>query len=100
MTMPLRTITPKHQDLRQITIRMPNDLTLAALGANGVQAIREPVRGQWLDIDQLLVQFWGSRSIRPKIVCELEQHTRDCIVFLLPEATKRGTIDLVGRDLA
>ena len=86
----LRTITPKHRDLRQITIHMPRGLTHTRLDAGG---------GQWSDIDRLLVQFWESRLIRPKVVCPMVQDVRDLVGWLLPEITKRGLIDLVEHVL-
>ena len=47
-----------------------------------------------MDLDRLLVQFWDSRSIRPKVVTE-KKGKRDWAGYLLPEITKRGIIDLV-----
>ena len=59
--------------------------------------IRDNPGTQWLDLDRLLVQFWVSRSIRPKIVYpgNATEIMKDWIVCLLPEITKRGIVDLV-----
>jgi hypothetical protein len=62
-----------------------------------VGAIGDTVLGQWLDLDRLLVQFWESRSIRPRVVCSMEQNRSDCVGCLLPEITKRGLIDPIQR---
>jgi hypothetical protein len=88
----LQTISPKHQDLRQITIEVPHHFTRLNVGAIGDTAL-----GQWLDLDRLLVQFWESRSIRPRVVCSMGQNRSDCVGCLLPEITKRGLIDPIQR---
>ena len=97
ITMALQSITPKHRDVRQITIRVPYTLTNAGTDANIRQVVGETGYGQWLDFDCLLVQFWEARSICPKVVCATgtgeEQSTRDFFGCLLPEITKRGIID-------
>ena len=94
----LRTITPEHQDLRQISIHLPSHLTSFGVGTNIRQAVGEAV-AQWLDLDHLLVQFWESRSIRPRVECmrlgEKQQNAEYCVECLLPEMTERGITDLV-----
>ena len=47
-----------------------------------------------MDLDRLLVQFWESRAIRPKIVCKVAEMC-ECVGYLLPEATERGITELV-----
>ena len=91
----LRTITPNHRDFRQITIRIPYYLTLPKVLASIRRAIGEENYRLWLDLDRFLVQFSESRSIRPKVVCTTARGTRGSIGCLLPEASKRGIIDLV-----
>ena len=89
ITATLETITPKHQDFRQIYIDM--DHVHALDGANSGVA--------WSDLDRLLVQFWESRSIRTKLELterpERAGEMRSLAISLLPELTKRGIIDLV-----
>ena len=87
----LKTITPKHRDLRQITIRIPYYLTLT----DAKQTIGEAICGQWSDLDCLLVLLWESRSVRLKVVCAVVRGIEVCIGLLLPEATKREIVDLV-----
>ena len=100
ITMALRTVTPEHRDLRQISIRVPCFSTLHAVDAYLGQAIGETTRRQWSDLDHLLVRFWEARSIRPIVVCRRSRRTnkdmRDRIEGLLPEVVGRGVIiDLV-----
>jgi hypothetical protein len=90
-----QTIIPKHRDLRQITIHIPYYMVRAGLFGDIRQAINETQYGQWMDIDRLLVQFWESRSIRPKVICTTKQGMGDNLGRLLPEITGRGIIDLV-----
>ena len=97
----LETITYQHRDLCEISIHLP-DMLNCALNEDGVtiERIEEPNLGtQWLDLDRLLVQFWDSRSIRPKVVHPLTENEKkemgDWAGHLFPELTKRGIIDLV-----
>jgi hypothetical protein len=88
--MALQTITPKHQDLRQITIEMSYYLTI---GENPIQTI-----GEWIGLDRLLVQLWESRSIRPRVMFTEGRGMIGHIGFLLPETTRGGIIDVVERE--
>ena len=96
--MTLQTITPKHRDLRQITIGMTDHFVPVGVGANFENTVEEPVRRRWLDLDRLFVRLWESRSIHPRIVFTKKQDMRDRIGYLLPEITKGGIIDLVERS--
>jgi hypothetical protein len=95
----LQTITPKHRDLRQISIHLPYDRALASVGVGVRQNIGEPVCAQWLELDRLLVQFWESHRIRPKITYiapRMEnKEIGECMGCLLPEIMKRRVIDLI-----
>jgi hypothetical protein len=58
----------------------------------------ESVYREWQDLDRLLLQFWISRSIRPKIRHKWEGEgcdLRDLAPRLLPELTSRGVVDLI-----
>ena len=91
----LRTITPEHRDLRQISVHVPGYIALVDASAGLEQAVGKAVYRQWLDLDRLLVQLWESRSIRPKLVPGLPMENRkQNIACLFPEMTKRGVIDL------
>jgi len=70
VTTTLETVTFQHQDLQQISIHIPPTLSHAMPGDD---ATVERVEGadpqtQWSDLDRLLVRFWDTRSIRPKVV--------------------------------
>jgi hypothetical protein len=87
ITMALQTVQSEH--LQQITIRLCGD---------PVNPFEETVRLGWQDLDRLLVQFWTSHSIRPKITYDTREGHDDWGVSasrLLPELTKRGLVDLV-----
>ena len=60
------------------------------------------VRQEWQYLDHLLVRFWTSHSIRPRIVYEQymgEREMRNHTSSLLPELTRRGLIDLVEHSM-
>jgi hypothetical protein len=103
ITMTLQTITPSHQDLRQISIRVhhPSSVNISGAGvyADVRGALGEPAYREWLDLDHLLVRLWESRSVRPKAIVsttptKAEWGSRDCVGSLLPEATKGRMIEL------
>jgi len=56
ITMALETVTLSHRDLREISIQLPPKFSFP--GADVGQNIGELVRGQWLDLDRILVQLW------------------------------------------
>ena len=84
--------TAESTNLKQITIHLP----LAFIQPTVESAYRE-----WQDLDRLLLQFWISRSIRPKIRYRLGKDgcdLRDVAPRLLPELTSRGVFDLIKID--
>jgi hypothetical protein len=97
----LKTI-PKHRDLPEVSIHLPFNVVTTGDGGNAIEVIGETNLGEWLDLDRLLVQFWESSSIRPRVVRPMRmgrvRSTMYCVGYqsLLPEITKRGIIDLVG----
>ena len=81
--------TAESKNLQSITI-CPDD--------NVPESVWEPVRQEWRDLDQLLVQFWTSHSIRPQVVYVARKGGKDLRTDapnLLPELTRRGLVDLV-----
>ena len=88
----------KLRDLQEISIFLPHCITAANICTDVGRVIGEENRKEWLDLDRLLVQFWESSSIRPKVVCPRQMDTRGYIGYqcLLPEITKRGIIDLTS----
>jgi hypothetical protein len=104
ITTTLQTITPSHQDLRQISIRVhhPSSVNISVAGvyADVKSASGEAAYREWLDLDRLLVRLWESRSVRPKAIVRTtptmaEWGSRDYVGRVLPEATKGGMIELV-----
>ena len=97
--MALRTITPQHGHLRQITIYLPYDSSLSGAGTDVRKTIGEQIFGQWLGLDRLLAQLWESRSIRPKTLFfalpGMGKDIIESVECLLLEVTGRGIIDLV-----
>ena len=87
----LKTITPKHRDLQHISIYMPRYLPPIDTDFHVRRTVGEETYRQWLDLDRLLLQFWESRSIRPKV----ERDTRYYIECLLPAVAGGGMVDMV-----
>ena len=94
ITTALRTITPEHPDLREISI----DLHYWLVGFDR-GTIGEADFGWLWDLDRVLVQLCESRSIRPRIWRVRsggeEHNAESSIKCLLPETAKRGIIDLI-----
>jgi hypothetical protein len=84
ITMALQTVQSKN--LQQITIN-PYGTFVNPIGATDPQ--------EWQDLDRLLVQFWTSHSIRPKIVYQAGKGLNDLVPSLLPELMGRGAVYLV-----
>jgi hypothetical protein len=97
----LKTIS-KHRDLREISIHLDSYMAIVGVGGNIMQVIGEEIWEEWLDLDRLLVQFWESSSIRPKVVVLMQiagaWNTRYSVGYerFLPEITERGIIDLTS----
>ena len=102
ITSTLETITPKHQNLQLISIRIPRVLRSVA-SATEAQEIEANPSMRLLDLDRLLVQFWDSRSIRARILyppslegCRFfAESAGRWIPYLFPELTRRGIVDIV-----
>ena len=59
--------------------------------------VGETVYREWQDLDHVLVQFWASHSIRPKVVCGMGEKASYLVALvptLLPELTRRRMADL------
>ena len=99
-TATLRTITSNHRNLQAVSIHVAYEYDTFGPGADIRQTIGEIVYGHWLDLDRFLIQFWESRSIRPKVTYSCtsqdeEKEAIDCATALLPETTRRRAINLV-----
>ena len=94
----LETITPKHQDLRQISIQIPFNFFFinADAAANVRRIIGETNYKEWLDLDRL-VRFWESRLVHLRVTLdtstgEIKQNIKCYVGCLLPEAMERGIL--------
>lgn len=104
ITRTLKTITPEHRGLQKISISIPSLLGhVTAEDCGGIERrIEEANLGtRWSDLERLLIECWDSRSIRVEVVYpqtqtrNLARGMKDWAVYLFPELTKRGIIDLV-----
>jgi len=86
ITMTLQTV--KSKNLRSITIYADHFVPVR---------VWEAARQEWNDLDQLLVQFWSTHSIRPRVMHPAGRDLRDRVRSLLPELTRRELVDLVER---
>ena len=96
----LQTITPAHQDLRKVAIHASN--RFSCFRSDFIQTPAEETRGQWQDLDRILVRLWELHSIRPRVVHEILEgqgrewcmRMKDCIKSSFSEIG-REIIDLV-----
>ena len=90
ITMALQTVLS--ETLQRITVHPGATYRMYPIG--------EAVRQEWRDLDRLLVQFWTSRPICPKIVYAVRKGNLlgglgRLAPSLLPELTQREAVDLV-----
>jgi len=98
IVMALQTITSEHRHFQWISIHAPYNLPSTIDPTSLKPTLGESYYRRWMDLDWLLVQFWESRAIRPKIVYRMSREKKGVCEFignLLPEITKRGVINLV-----
>ena len=87
-----------HHDTPNSQIHEPSIDHHTALSIRPPVTTEEAVYEEWKDLDQLLLQFVASHSIRPMIAYVTEEggmFLRLNVQDLLPELTKRGSVDLV-----
>jgi hypothetical protein len=82
--------TVRSKNLQQITIN-PYGIFASRIGGK--------VRQEWQELDRLLLQFWTSHSIRPRINYKTGRVGDDDLGVLapslLPELTRKGAVDLI-----
>ena len=88
----LETITRKNNALHQVTIYVFDEVS----GGPDVSPFQRFYR-EWTSLDRLLVEFWESRSIIPKLQNPWggEDDPAWYIRDLLPESTRREILNLV-----
>ena len=94
ITAAIRTTTPKHRDLRKISIHVPYSKT-------SFDTVKRSANYQeWLDLDRLLVQIWESHSTSLRVICTTQLGQPEGMIgladCLLPELTRRGRVDSRG----
>lgn len=97
VTSVLKTITPEHTNLQQISIAVRFYLPLAHV----YLYFEEGVYAQWVDLDRVLVQLWYSHSVLTKFTyiarrSDVRGVVQKFIGNLLPEITREGAIGLVN----
>jgi hypothetical protein len=102
--MALRTITPDHRHLQEISLYAPRlRFRHTEDPAYDWYGVGESLYGQWLELDRLLVQLWESHSIRLKISCRASSGKEGEVAVsrmhsLFPEVTNRGIADFVRHE--
>ena len=96
VTSTLETITSTHTDLREVSIEVP---ALSGISVWPIDAedIEDETWEEWADLDCTLIQLWESHAVRTKVKypAELCEQSHKFTRGLLPEATKRGIVELV-----
>lgn len=101
--MTIETIGSQHQDLQQISIHIPSDLSLVTVEYREMveEEIEEVNPGaRWSDLDHALVKLWESQATRIKVMYprpgerNMARKMKDWAVYLLPGLTKRGIAEL------
>jgi hypothetical protein len=117
VTTTLRTITPDHRNLQQISLETPFTLFHSGHGPVDLVTFRhgpvdsatfrhrvgDAVGTEWPDLDHLLAQLWESHSIRPKVFYTVpswldKEVAGRCVESLLSEISKKGIVDLVPQQ--
>jgi len=90
----LRTITPNHQSLQEVSLHAP------CLLCGSRRAIGEAARRRWSEFDHLLARLWESHSICLKVrfFNHADETNRRCANSLLPESSKRGMVALADPE--
>lgn len=96
-TLALKTLTPNHRDLHQISIHIPINSPLEprlTMGFGGIDGW-----WRWADLDRFLVQLWELNAFHTRVVYVPagEKEACECIGKLLPEMMKRGIVELVDK---
>ena len=100
--MALRTVTPDHRHLQQISLYAPQHLpphrALHEEPAHGT--VGESDYRQWSELDHLFVQLWELHSIRLKVTYDASpgkeaEVTHSRLSSLLRGVRSRGVVDFV-----
>ena len=100
VTLALKTITPEHRVLREVTIyiNFPSTSSLADSPVDARQIIGEKLYTQWIDLDYALVQLCKFGTVRVRVgfsSAGKRKEMRGYAESLLPEMTKERNVRLV-----
>ena len=100
VTLALKTITPEHRVLREVTIyiNFPFTSSLADSPVDARQIIGEKPYTQWMDLDYALVQLCKFGTVRVRVGFSSAgkwKEMRGYAESLLPEITKERNVRLV-----
>ena len=102
----LRTLTPNHTNLQQITINAPYVLHNPNyyMRMSPAYCLGDMVLKAWLEVDRVFAQLWELHPIRLKVLYggtpSVERNkARDFIGSLLPGSTARGILELAATVL-
>ena len=97
VTMTLKTVTPRHIDLQEITISS-STLSRFVRRLPNIRRYAGHRLRQWMELDTVLVQLWESHPVHVKIAycsgVDWEQ-VPELIEELMPETTRRGIVETV-----
>ena len=96
VTLTLKTITSEHRDIQESLIQA-RALSNLTDWPTSTAAVGDNTRGQWLDLERILIQLWKLHTACAKIgyYPGMRGECHQLMGDLLPEATKRGIVELV-----
>ena len=95
ITLALKTITPDHRNLHQISIYIPTYSFL-----NTSQSLGE-IYSHWVDLDCFLIKMRDLNTIHTRVMhwAEGGEDAYECTEMLLPDMMKRRMIELVDQRM-
>ena len=95
ITLALKTITPDHRNLHQISIYIPTYSFL-----NTSQSLGE-IYSHWVDLDCFLIKMQDLNTIHTRVMHGAEggEDVYECTEMLLPDMMKRRMIELVNQRM-
>ena len=79
------------------TVKSENLQSISVVYDGCPETIEEEFHQEWQNLDRLLVQFWVTHSIRPRVTYKVRkggEDLKDDVSSWLPELTGRGIVDL------
>ena len=97
----LKTITSKHMDLREVSIK-GRALSDPTDWPTNAAAVGDDTRTQWVYLERIIIQLWESHSVRTKVkyYSTRREESNELMSDLLPEATRKGVVELELVDIS